>query len=207
MRAAQCARTGRRTADLLRGTPIGQKLQDGAPASRGPSRGNRHRAQLLLPTLTAVILLFQFSCRGGFSGRVVGVTDGDTFTILHGGKSEKVRLNGIDCPEKGQPFGAKAKQFTSDLIFDQQVFLRTHGKDRYGRWLVDAILPDGRCLNRELLRSGYAWWYRRYSSDKELEALESEARLGHRGLWAAADPIAPWDWRSTSHRKTQTGKP
>src|SRR2546428_14170819 len=72
-----------------------------------------------------------------FTGRVVGVTDGDTIKVLHNGKAEKIRLHGIDCPEKAQPFGTKAKQFTSAMVFGKMVRVLTHGQDRYGRTVAE----------------------------------------------------------------------
>lgn len=144
---------------------------------------------------------------GDFTGKVVGVHDGDTFTILHGGKAEKVRVNGIDSPEIGQPFGMKAKQYASALVFGRVVTVRTSGTDRYGRTLGDAVLPDGRHLSSEMVRAGFAWWYRQYSNDRNLEALEAEARQSRRGLWADTYPTAPWAWRKTSRGtlSAQTG--
>src|SRR2546426_12847875 len=84
-----------------------------------------------------------------FSGRVVGITDGDTIKVMHNGRAEKIRLHGIDCPEKGQPFGTKAKEFTSAMVFGKTVTVRVTDTDRYGRTVADVILPDGRVLNRE----------------------------------------------------------
>src|SRR5213594_4041180 len=81
-----------------------------------------------------------------FSGRVVGVSDGDTIKVLHNGKAEKIRLHGIDCPEKGQPYGTKAKQFTSEMVFGREVVIRDYGLDnnRFKRTLGEIVLPDGR---------------------------------------------------------------
>ncbi len=138
----------------------------------------------------------------GFAGKVVGVHDGDTFTILHEGKAEKVRVNGIDCPELGQPFGKNAKQYASGLIFGRVVTVTVFGRDRYGRTIGDALLADGRCLSKELVRAGLAWQYRQYSKDKDLAALEAEARFSRRGLWADARPVAPWDWRKAAREKS-----
>jgi hypothetical protein len=104
-------------------------------------------------------------------------------------------LNGIDAPEKDQAFGERAKQFTAQLSFGQVVEVIVRDQDRYGRTVADVRLSDGRSLNHELVRSGYAWWFRRYSRDPSLAALESEARAAGRGLWADAHPITPWDWR------------
>lgn len=115
---------------------------------------------------------------------------------MHTGRAERIRLWGIDCPEKRQPFGTRATQFTGDLAFGKDVKVLVRDVDRYGRTVGEVILPDGRSLNRELVRAGLAWWYRHYAPrDRELERLEAEARVARRGLWADAYPVAPWEWR------------
>ena len=126
-----------------------------------------------------------------FSGRVVGVSDGDTIKVLHDGKAEKIRLYGVDCPEKGQAFGAKAKQFTSEMVFGKTVTLHVTDTDRYGRTVADVILPGGRVLNRELVAAGLAWWYRKYSTDESLKQLEADARTARRGLSPIPPPALP----------------
>ncbi len=128
-----------------------------------------------------------------FTGKVVGVSDGDTITVMRLGRGEKVRLYGIDCPEKGQAFGNRAKQFTSEMVFGKEVLVKTHGCDRYGRILGDVFLPDGQSLNQELVRAGYAWWFRRYSNDVTLARLEEEARAAKVGLWADPHAVPPWE--------------
>jgi len=125
---------------------------------------------------------------------------GDTITVLRERRPETIRLNGIDAPEKGQAFGERAKQFTAQLAFDQVVLVAVRDHDRYGRTVADVLLSDGRSLTHELVRNGYAWWFRRYSSDARLVALESEARAAGRGLWADAHPVAPWDWREAQRQ-------
>lgn len=130
-----------------------------------------------------------------FVGRVVAVADGDTVSVMHLGKSEKVRLNGIDCPEEGQAFGTRAKQFTSELAFGKEVAVRTKDRDKYGRTVGDVVLPDGRFLNRELVAAGLAWWYRAYSNDETLGELEVEAKAAKRGLWIDSNPQPPWEFR------------
>lgn len=86
----------------------------------------------------------------------------------------KVHLHGIDCPEKGQPFGTRAKQITSDMAFGREVTVQVKTTDRYGRFVGGVILPDGLSLNKDLVHAGYAWWYRKYGpNDKTLKALES----------------------------------
>jgi endonuclease YncB( thermonuclease family) len=108
----------------------------------------------------------------------------------------KVRLHGIDCPEKKQPFGTRAKRYTSDMAFGRQVTVQVQTTDRYGRIVGEVILPDGSSLNKELVFVGLAWWYRKYApNDKTLKALEAGARAAKRGLWADKKPIPPWKWR------------
>ena len=136
--------------------------------------------------------------RPSFTGKVVGVTDGDTIKVFHNGKAEKIRLYGIDCPEKGQAFGNRAKQFTSQLVFGKEVTVKDYGLDnnRFERTLGEIVLPDGRVVNEELLRAGLAWWYRKYVPNRvDLAALEEEARTAKRGLWADPNPVPPWCFR------------
>jgi len=104
--------------------------------------------------------------------------------VLHNGKGERIRLHGIDCPEKRQAFGNRAKQFTSKLVFGNTVTVQVMDRDRYGRTVGVVLLPDGRSLNHELVRAGLAWMYRRYTNDQSLSDLEAEARVAGRGLWA-----------------------
>ncbi|NUL82946.1 MAG: thermonuclease family protein [Armatimonadetes bacterium] len=154
----------------------------------------------LRPTLAMLLVVVQLSgCNDtkSFAGEVVGVTDGDTIGVMRGGKEEKVRLHGIDCPEMGQAYGSNAKAFTSELAFGKTVEVRERGKDGYGRTIGDVVLPDGRLLNHQLVEEGLAWWYRKYApGDKRLEELERGARESRTGLWADADPTPPWDYRN-----------
>jgi len=131
-----------------------------------------------------------------FAGKVVGVADGDTITMLHNGRGEKVRLNGIDCPEKGQAFGHKAKEAASALVFGKDVTVKTFGLDKYHRTIGTVLLPNGTNVNHKLVQEGMCWWYRKYApGDTMLERLEREAREGHKGLWADPQPVPPWEWR------------
>jgi micrococcal nuclease len=138
-------------------------------------------------------------------GTVVRVPDGDSIVVMRGGVGIEVRLDGIDCPELAQAFGRRAKSLTSDLAFGKAVRLVGKGKDRYGRELAEVILPDGRSLNRELVAAGYAWWYRKYSTDSTLKSLEQTARSQRRGLWADPDPVPPWDFRVSNQRRPGGG--
>lgn len=148
-----------------------------------------------------------FASATSFTGRVVKVSDGDTIQVMHGGHAEKIRLDGIDCPENKQAFGQAAKRFTLDLAAQKIVTVKVETTDRYGRTVGEVILPDGRSLNRELVRAGYAWWYRKYSSDTTLGLLESEAQAARLGLWAEPNPLPPWDWRHGDNKSASLGKP
>jgi endonuclease YncB( thermonuclease family) len=131
-----------------------------------------------------------------FTTHVVGVLDGDTIEVLHNGRAERIRLSGIDCPEKGQDYGKRAKQAASELVFGKDVTLQTHGHDKYGRTLADVLLPDGTNVNHTLVKDGWCWWYRKYApGDTELEQLEKSAREAKKGLWADPQPVPPWEWR------------
>ena len=129
------------------------------------------------------------------TGKVVKVMDGDTIDVLQDRQTVRIRLNGIDAPESGQAFGKKAKQFVLELAAQKMVKVEVFEKDKYGRSVGDVVLPDGRNLNREIVRAGYAWWFRKYSKDHSLGRLEEEARKARRGLWQDKIPMSPWDWR------------
>ena len=97
--------------------------------------------------------------------------------LLHHQHPERIRLSGIDCPEKGQAYGTRAEQAAAALVYGEEVILQTHGKDRYGRNLGDVFLPDGTNVDQELVKDGWCWWYRKYApGDTVLEGLEYEAR-------------------------------
>lgn len=181
------------------------------------------RTSLFLSTLSAMIIKTLHRCglgafllflsaslvlaQGSFTDKTVGISDGDTIQVMHEGKPEKIRLAEIDCPEKRQAFGTKAKQFTSRLVGGQVVTVQVRTKDRYGRTVGEVFLEDGRSLNRELVKAGYAWWYKKYSDDESLGQLELEAKEAKRGLWSDPNAVAPWDFRrgkgsSQTSRKT-----
>jgi endonuclease YncB( thermonuclease family) len=145
----------------------------------------------------AVIVLWAFTARAGaLSGQVVKVVDGDLLEVLHHGKAERVRLNGIDCPEKGQAYGDQARQATADLVSGKEVMLNTYGPDKDGRTLADVLLSDGTNVNYTLVKEGWCWWYRKYApGNRKLEGFEKEARDGKKGLWAEPNPVPPWEWR------------
>jgi micrococcal nuclease len=160
---------------------------------------SRPKAQMLV--LAALLFAVALGLPSGalaaeFRGRVVGVADGDTINVMRSGSAVRVRLHGIDAPEKGQAFSNRAKQFVSDLVFGKEVTVRDRGLDRYERTIGEVFLLDGRNVNHEIVRAGLAWWFRRYApNDRELEKLEAQAREARRGLWADRGPMPPWEWR------------
>jgi len=151
-----------------------------------------HINRLLAPLL----LLFTLSAQTEtLEGKVVKIADGDTLTLLTSSNEQvKIRLAGIDTPEKKQPFGNKAKQALANLAFQKQALIEVEVKDRYGR-TVGVVFVDGLNVNAELVKQGMAWVYRKYTDDKRLYTLESEAKQAKRGLWIDKNPIPPWEWR------------
>src|SRR6516162_2877799 len=149
----------------------------------------------LLPIL---LLVFAFpACAADYSARVIGIADGDTITVLTADKTQhRIRLWGIDAPETGQDFGSRAEQAASALAFGKQVTIRPRDTDRYGRTVAEVILPDGRSMNRDMVRQGMAWWFKRYAPhDAELARLEAAAKAARIGLWSQPNPAPPWQWR------------
>lgn len=140
--------------------------------------------------------------------KVIKIVDGDTIDVLTDDKETiRLRFNGIDTPERGQPFGNNATKFVSDTVGGKMVRLVMHGEDRYDRTIADIYLPGDDplvelpdlFLNRELVKHGLAWHYKYYSDDKQLADAEDNARLKKLGLWGGSHkPIAPWDWRKMS---------
>jgi endonuclease YncB( thermonuclease family) len=162
---------------------------------------------LLIPLL--LIGLFAHAQEKGkaFTGKVVGVTDGDTFTVLDADKAQhKVRLHGIDTPERGQAFGTKAKQALSDLVFDKEVTVAVTDVDRYKR-LVGRVKQGDTDVNAEMVRSGFAWRYPQYDKAGEFTKAQEEAKAAKKGLWADADPTPPWEYRKgTKAEEPAAGK-
>ena len=133
-----------------------------------------------------------------WDGKVVSVTDGDTIKVLKQDSTQvKIRLYGIDTPEKGQPFGNSAKRFTADLVAGKQVEIEEVTTDRYGR-TVGIVNVGELVVNKEIVRSGYAWVYRRYCDQEfcsDWTELERIARDTKFGLWKDRNPMPPWEWR------------
>lgn len=148
---------------------------------------------LLTMSITAVAFADDIQCR------VVGISDGDTFTCLVASRTQiKVRMGNIDTPESAQPYGQKAKRELSSLLFGKTITLKTEGKDRYGR-VIGYAYADGLDANREMVARGAAWVYRQYNRDPSLLDVEKAAREARLGLWRLpeSDIVPPWEWRKS----------
>ena len=142
--------------------------------------------------------------RPPFTGKCVGVTDGDTLSVLTASRETvKVRLQGIDAPERGQPFGAAAKQALSALAFGKQVEVRPTGNDRDDRLIAD-VFASGTWVKLQLVEGGHAWRFDRYSQNAALGAAQERAQEARRGLWSGKGPVAPWLWRKFKAGQSNT---
>lgn len=163
-----------------------------------------YRIILALILLSSPALSAQLECR------VIGIADGDTLTCLTADKKqERIRLRGIDAPERKQPFGERSRQNLSDLAYGKTATIHWTKRDRWGRiigavWVEPADCPGcGHTLDagRAQLARGMAWWYRQYAKEQPLEERraykfeQAEARARSVGLWREPQPIPPWDWR------------
>jgi endonuclease YncB( thermonuclease family) len=149
--------------------------------------------------LTALLIFGQI-----LDGKVVGVTDGDTITILVGTEQKKIRLAEIDAPEKSQAFGNLSKMMLSEKVFGKEVRVTVTNKDRYNRY-VGKVTYNGRNVNEEMVKEGYAWHYKQYSHNPEMALAEFEARRNQSGLWQLpATP--PWDFRKQPKSSSKSKK-
>jgi endonuclease YncB( thermonuclease family) len=135
------------------------------------------------------------------TGKVVSVADGDTITVLDASNTQhKIRLSGIDAPEKRQAFGTVSKQYLANMVFNKSVIVSWQKNDRYGR-IIGKVLVDDIDVNLEQIKAGMAWFYRQYQKQQPIQdqadyaAAEQEAKANKLGLWVDEDPIAPWNFR------------
>ena len=160
-----------------------------------------------LTLFSLAIMLSASTYADVLTGRVVGVADGDTVTVLDDSRQQyKIRLMGIDAPEKKMPFGNRSKQALSELVFDRQVQIEYSKNDKYGR-IVGKIIVGGVDANLAQIKAGMAWHYKQYQreqteGDRIAYALaEDDAKVTKRGLWKDADPMPPWEWRKQQKKK------
>lgn len=151
------------------------------------------------------------------SGRVIGVSDGDTITIVDVDHTQyKIRLSGIDAPEKKQAFGQRSREYLSRLVFGKQVAIEWHKTDRYKRIIGKVLVADPACTKADCPKTfdaclsqisvGLSWWYRQYAKDQlpedrqRYELAESTARARKIGLWIDKEPTPPWEFRHVPKR-------
>lgn len=158
--------------------------------------------------ITRLLLILSFLVIAGCNPmaediyKVVKIKDGDTMEILSADyKTTTVRLAGIDCPEKTQPYGKAAKQYLALLCFGKDIKIDGGELDRYGRTIATVFLTDGQNINYAMVKNGLAWEYKTYSNDPELTRLEQYARENRLGLWQDDHPIEPWNFRKKKTKK------
>lgn len=168
--------------------------------------------------ILVVLLLVSGSIQGAeFIAKVIAVLDGDTVLIRRNNALVKIRLAGIDAPEKSQLFGETSRRSLSGMVLGKQAKINSQATDQYGRLIAHLSVAD-LDVNAEQIRRGLAWEYSRYHADKALLALQEEARQAPRGLWASSNPVPPWEWRklhpvtppsavATAPKKTHTPLP
>ena len=155
-------------------------------------------AALLLLVLTGSTLAEQL--------KVVSISDGDTFTGLDSqNRQVKIRLHGIDAPEKVQAFGNVSRKALGDLIEGKTVEVQQVDKDRYGR-VVANVHVGGTHVNRELVAKGLAWRYVQYDKKGEFTQVEQAAKTARKGLWGDANPVPPWEWRKSEKERRSASK-
>ncbi len=152
-------------------------------------------------------LVANFAEADTIEGKVIRVADGDTLTIRTSQPPDyRIRISGIDAPEKGQPFGNRSKQNLAQLALNKQAQLDCYKTDRYQR-KVCRVAVEGRDGGREQVRVGAAWWYRAYAKEqtaaerREYENAEDQARAAKGGLWREHNPVPPWEWRRSQRKQ------
>lgn len=158
--------------------------------------------QKYLLVLLFLVLSASDCLAGELNGKVVGVHDGDTITLLTEEKVQvKIRLSSIDAPETKQAFGSASKKALSGLVFGKAVRVAEHGKDRYKRTLGDIYIGEV-WVNLRMVEQCMAWLFLKYSKDPQIKAAELKAREARLGLWQDEKPVPPWEWRSAAKKKT-----
>jgi endonuclease YncB( thermonuclease family) len=162
--------------------------------------------------LTILVVCALLSCDAHaerwLDASVVRTIDGDTLEVRSDGETLRIRLSGIDTPERGQPWYRRSKQALADRVAGREVRINAITTDRYGR-TIGEVYADDVCVGCELLREGHAWVYRRYSTDPILLEIEAEARRARRGLWGLpeSERVAPWEWRQRQRKRSNGPAP
>jgi endonuclease YncB( thermonuclease family) len=158
------------------------------------------RRAIVLFTLTVLAFVWTQTFAGALTGSVIKVADGDTINVLEDNTQHRIRLQGIDAPERKQPYGNASRIHLASLVAGKTVTVEWDKQDRYGR-IVGFVIVNGQDMNLEQLKAGMAWFYRYYQKEltpdtrKLYAQAEDEARRNKRGLWQDKNPMPPWEWR------------
>jgi micrococcal nuclease len=163
------------------------------------------------PMKIFLVYMFAFLCSSfgnvvvkndySLTAKVIKIVDGDTFDVLtQSNEVIRIRMNGIDCPERRQDYYQVCKDALSNYIFGCDVQLTVHGKDRYKRTIAD-VFYQNKNINLLMIRNGFAWHYKKYSPDAEMAKAEVKARGEGIGMWKIKQPVAPWDFRKARKKK------
>ena len=161
---------------------------------------NIHTVSFRLSVFTIILLFTLVGCRqkpatgpdnSAIEGEVVKVVDGDTYDLKTGDQTIRVRMEGIDAPEKGMRFYKESKKYLHDLCLGRKVLFKPNEISKFNKQIGFTYLSGGLELSHEMVRSGYAWHFKKYSSDNNLYKLELQARVAKRGIWADSNPVSP----------------
>ena len=158
------------------------------------------RRAISVLTLSVLVVVCAPTLADTLSGKVVKVTDGDTITILKDNTQHRIRLQGIDAPERKQAFGNASRKHLATLVTGREVTVKWAKRDRYGR-IVGLVIVDGHDVNLVQVTAGMAWFYRYYQKElsaenrKRYAQAEDQARANKKGLWQDKNPMPPWEWR------------
>jgi endonuclease YncB( thermonuclease family) len=163
--------------------------------------------------LLLFLLLFQPGCtqsqpspraarNSTLKGRAVKIIDGDTFDLLAADNTTyRIRLHGIDCPERGQDYYKVCKTALGNFLGHRQLNVIVRNKDRYKRIVGDVYTSANEWVNQQMVAGGYAWHFTRYDRDRRLGQAMQQAIQGNLGLWAMPNPTPPWEWRRARREK------
>ncbi|MCL2260762.1 MAG: thermonuclease family protein [Fibromonadales bacterium] len=164
-----------------------------------------NKMKMLLFILLAISLCFADGA--WVKGIAQDVHDGDTFKLKVAGQIIKIRMYGVDAPEKNQTYGEEAGKALRNLIEGKEVRLQITDKDRYGRTVGEPWLGDSLNVSLWMIKNGHAWWYKSYSKKRiDFKEAEEEAKVKKLGLWADDKPTAPWEFRKKKNGKKKSKK-
>jgi len=146
--------------------------------------------------LYSIVIFLVISLVGqtqSYNGSIIRVIDGDTYVFQTEDGSFTVRMQGIDAPERDQPFSKESNDFLSKYLYKDAI-TKVTGTDRYGR-MLGTLIVNGQDINLQSIKNGFSWHYKQYSKDKDYASAEEQARRNKSGLWKSDNPIPPWEWR------------